>query len=178
MKRSVAGRVFVVVAALALQVGCMTPYQPRGFRGGFREYEVAERLYRITFEGNAFTSEEYVSKAVMLRAAEFCLARGYPYFETLEESTRSDRVLAKSVGVFASATYPGVTREKAKTTVQENGPLIFVTKHEAIALVRLLKEPEEGKAGCSPLIKLSQRCVRCFGIDGGAEPVVEADAHR
>jgi hypothetical protein len=47
---------FVLLAGCAVQ----TPYQPAGFRGGFKETRVDDTTYRIRFSGNGNTSGDQV----------------------------------------------------------------------------------------------------------------------
>ena len=47
--------VFIIGIGLIL-MGCATPYQPKGFRGGYEEVEVKPGVYFLTFEGNGHTS--------------------------------------------------------------------------------------------------------------------------
>jgi len=56
-------KVNIVLWSLGLiaAVGCATPYQQSGYRGGFTETRLAPDIFAISFAGNSFTSPERVS---------------------------------------------------------------------------------------------------------------------
>lgn len=61
-------------------LGCATPYQRAGFRGGYIDYPINEQTYQITFRGNAYTSSDKVQEYLLYRASELTIANGYKYF--------------------------------------------------------------------------------------------------
>ncbi len=67
-------------------VGCSTPYQSNGFRGGFTETQLAPDVFRVTFRGNAYTSGERAQDFALLRAAELTLRSGHTFFAIVNES--------------------------------------------------------------------------------------------
>lgn len=67
--------VFIIGIGLIL-VGCATPYQPKGFRGGYEEVEVKPGVYFLTFEGNRHTSLSTAATYWHQRAKELCAQRG------------------------------------------------------------------------------------------------------
>jgi len=82
-------RTFFVCAVFAeLLAGCATPYQPVGAMGGFDEVRLASDLYRVSVQGNGYTSDERAYQIMLLRAAELTLANGYSKFALLEEDKR------------------------------------------------------------------------------------------
>lgn len=66
----------MIYLLLAL-VACATPYQPRGYSGGFSEVRLNERAFRVTFEGNGHTSRVAAQQGAMHRAADLTLQFGY-----------------------------------------------------------------------------------------------------
>src|SRR6266498_1385348 len=58
-------------AAIALG-GCATPYQPRGFTGGYTNFETQPGVYYVSFQGNGYTPRETVIKYWHARAAQVC----------------------------------------------------------------------------------------------------------
>lgn len=68
-----------IIGAVAL-MGCATPYQAQGFRGGFSETRFDETTYQIAFKGNAFVSPDTVQKYVLYRAAELTIQSGFDHF--------------------------------------------------------------------------------------------------
>lgn len=69
----------LTAVAVAL-IGCSTPYQSYGLRGGFEETQLAPNAWRVSFTGNGFTGSEEAQNYVLLRSAELALATGYSYF--------------------------------------------------------------------------------------------------
>ena len=115
MKKSIT----IAVIALLMQA-CVTPYQPSGFRGGFSETRLDERVYRIQFSGNAFTSSERVADYVIRRAAELTLENGYKYFSVNE---RERSVLAEELPQTFETNVNSLTGDI--TTTQTGGGTIF-----------------------------------------------------
>ncbi|MGH6899320.1 MAG: CC0125/CC1285 family lipoprotein [Geminicoccaceae bacterium] len=82
------------VAMLGLLGGCgqATPYQPAADGFGYREQQIEENRYRVTFAGNELTAPDTVQNYLLFRAAEITLDRGYDHFvvvdRNLDRSTR------------------------------------------------------------------------------------------
>ena len=72
------------IAALLLLTmmvgGCATQYQSRRFGGGFSDTRLGSDMFRVSFNGNAFTSMERTQDFTMLRAAELTAQYGYSHF--------------------------------------------------------------------------------------------------
>jgi hypothetical protein len=73
--------------SLMLIVGCATPYQSKGYRGGFSETQLTPDVFRVSFRGNGYTSGERAEDFAMLRAAELSLTNGYNYFALIDETS-------------------------------------------------------------------------------------------
>lgn len=84
-------KVNIVLLSLGLiaAVGCATPYQQSGYRGGFIETRLAPDIFAISSAGNSFTSPERVSDFALLRAAELTLNNGYNRFTLLNVAKRT-----------------------------------------------------------------------------------------
>jgi hypothetical protein len=84
-------KVNMVLLSLGLiaAVGCATPYQQSGHRGGFTETRLAPDIFAISLAGNSFTSPERVSDFALLRAVEFTLNNGYNRFTLLNVARRT-----------------------------------------------------------------------------------------
>ena len=83
-------RMLVTCAALAL-AGCATPYQSAGFRGGFNEVALAPNVYRVSFNGNGFTSSDRASDLAMLRSADLTIEKGFRYFAFVDSRNSVSR---------------------------------------------------------------------------------------
>lgn len=65
----------VVVAVLA--VGCVTPYGPSGFMGGYLDRQLGPDRFQIEVSGNAYTSKWTLEDYFHRRARELCVAHGF-----------------------------------------------------------------------------------------------------
>lgn len=69
-----------------------TPYQPADGGYGYRDQQIEESRYRVSFDGNASTPREDVQNYLLYRAAELTVQNGFDYFtivdRNLERSTR------------------------------------------------------------------------------------------
>ncbi|MDA8010333.1 MAG: hypothetical protein MPK75_11605 [Alphaproteobacteria bacterium] len=131
MKKSIA----IAVIALLMQA-CVTPYQPSGLRGGFSETRLDERVYRIQFSGNAFTSRERVADFVLLRGAHLTLENGYKYFSVNE---RERSVLAEELPQTFETNVNSLTG--SITTTQTGGGTIFKAR-EANMIFMYKQKPQ------------------------------------
>lgn len=72
---------------VALALGCRTPYQSEGLRGGYRDTHLGGTRWLITVEVNSLTSRTRAVEYAYRRAAELCPGG----FDPLSgDSTRSD----------------------------------------------------------------------------------------
>ena len=79
-------RWLAAIAILSLLTGCATPYSSTGFLGGYSDTVLAPDVYRISFQGNGYTSKERTQDFALLRAADLTLSHGYRYFGLINES--------------------------------------------------------------------------------------------
>ena len=68
---------------------CATSYQSSGLTGGFRDIQLAPDVFRVSFRGNSFTSQDRVQDFALLRAAELTLANGCRYFGVISSADQS-----------------------------------------------------------------------------------------
>jgi hypothetical protein len=68
---------------------CATGYHKTGFTGGHSETQLAPDIFRVSFSGNGFSSNQRAQDLVLLRAAELTLNHGYSYFIVGGESDTS-----------------------------------------------------------------------------------------
>jgi hypothetical protein len=76
----------VVVAFVALGVtlaGCATGYQSSGLTGGYTDLQLSADTYRVTVQGNGYTSTARAENIGLLRAAELTIQNGYERFVML-----------------------------------------------------------------------------------------------
>lgn len=91
-------RTCTVAATVLIAMGCATPYQPRGFSGGYSDYRVSADVFSVSFRGSSSTREEVVEEFLLRRASELTLEHGFVYFVVLAEK---DRTRTSSVGYSA-----------------------------------------------------------------------------
>jgi hypothetical protein len=133
--------------ALALNVGCATPYQPTGFRGGYSETQLAPDVFRIYFRGNAFTSPERAQDLVLLRAAQLGRERGFPYFAVLDERSGSTVHAYTTPGQSyssGSATISGNVATYSSQTTYYPGQTTLMYKPNTGLVVRYFTEKPRG----------------------------------
>jgi hypothetical protein len=74
----------LAVTAVTL-VSCATPYQQSGLTGGFDVKELRPDVFRVSFQGNGFTTRESVQVYWLNRCAELALEKGFTGFEILSD---------------------------------------------------------------------------------------------
>ena len=57
--------------------GQPTPYQPATAGYGYREQQIEDNRYRVSFAGNDLTTADTVQNYLLYRAAELTLGEGY-----------------------------------------------------------------------------------------------------
>ncbi len=62
----------VLFTTCLLIAACATPYQEKGYRGGYSDFEVEPGLYYSAFEGNRYISSVEAKKYWHQRAKEIC----------------------------------------------------------------------------------------------------------
>ena len=103
-------RLKITVCALLL-AGCSTAYQSNGFSGGWRETQLGEDVFQVSFRGNGYTSGDRAADFAFLRCAEVALEHGYSYFTLVESkaSTQTSTYTAPSTVSGTSTTSGGIT---------------------------------------------------------------------
>ena len=63
----------LITSMLMMSIGCTTPYQPRGFKGGYEDRPIGgDGAILVTFVGNGFTGLDDAKNMWHRRAAEIC----------------------------------------------------------------------------------------------------------
>jgi hypothetical protein len=76
----------LMMAAVAVDLAsCATPYAEQGLLGGFDVKELRRDVYRVSFQGNGYTSRESVQAYWLYRCAELALEKGFAGFEILSD---------------------------------------------------------------------------------------------
>ncbi len=74
-------RVFWLVVAGFAMTGCATTYGGMGISGGFEDRELDPGVWRVTFSGNGFTTQETVQVYWLYHCAELAQTKGFDGFE-------------------------------------------------------------------------------------------------
>ena len=81
-------------------IGCATAYQPGGLTGGYKSIQLDENMFRVSFNGNAYTNLTRATDFTLLRCAEICKAEGFSYFQIIE----SEKGIKKTKAFMSQAT--------------------------------------------------------------------------
>ena len=78
-------RILLVAAVAVGLASCATPYAQSGLTGGFDVQELRPDVFRISFQGNGYTSRETVQVYWLYRCAQLALEKGFNGFEILSD---------------------------------------------------------------------------------------------
>jgi hypothetical protein len=71
---------------LLLMLGsCASPYADEGLTGGYDAQQIEPGVWRVTYSGNGYTTQETVQTYWLHRCAEIALSNGYDGFEILSD---------------------------------------------------------------------------------------------
>lgn len=82
-------RFVLPLVASACVAACATAYQPQGLSGGFTETQIDRNVFRISFNGNGYTSVERAEEMALLRSAEIALKNGFTHFVIADARSRT-----------------------------------------------------------------------------------------
>lgn len=128
------------LASLVLVLtGCTTPYTSDGLLGGYSEVQLSENVWRVSFQGNGFTSRERAVDMALLRSADLTIQQGYNYFAFSDSKSRTD-----TLGV---GTTPTTAYTTGNTTTITGGQAIFISTPTANNTVVMFKNKPENVKG-------------------------------
>jgi len=140
-----------LVFGLALaMLGCATPYQRQGFRGGFSETQLDENVFRVNFNGNGFTSGERAVDFTLLRSAELAREHGYRYFVILQQSagySYSSHTSPTQTHTTGTATSYGSTTTVSAHSTTTGGETTVIAKPGTSNTIVCFKEKPENFQG-------------------------------
>ena len=138
--------IFVLILAV-LVTACATTYQSKGFSGGYSETQLDENIFRVTFNGNGYTSRERVADFTLLRSAELTLETGYKYFVVVDANSYSKTGVVttpQTTTTNANVNIYGNTAYGAATSTTTGGNSFLVTKPSSSNTIVMLNEKPEG----------------------------------
>lgn len=119
-------------------VGCATPYERVGAFGGFDEVRIANDTYRISVQGNGYTSPERAEQIMLLRASELTLSNGFTHFTVEGRETAKDSQLVYT-GVYGG--YTNIDRPRGMYIVRMvKGPNLPPSAYDAALIESELRE--------------------------------------
>lgn len=132
----------IIMIAIFLQ-GCATSYKSKGFGGGYSETQLDENVFKVSFRGNGYTSEERASDFTFLRSAELVLKNGYKYFvvidaknETINNTYTTPTTSNTTANVYGSGNYAYGNA----TTITSGGQTYNISKPSSSNTIVCFKE--------------------------------------
>jgi len=98
-------RILIAGLCLLTLAACASPYTKVGAFGGYDDMQVGPNMYRISVEGNGYTTEDRAERMALLRASEITLAKGFEYFSIV---SRDNDVQDQMVWGYGSISRPRV----------------------------------------------------------------------
>ncbi|WP_010598310.1 CC0125/CC1285 family lipoprotein [Rickettsiella massiliensis] len=134
---------FILSLLILTLTGCATAYQPYSLGSGYRDIALSENTYKVSFRGNAFTSNELVQNYLLRRCAELTVQKGYKYFVIVNENTEVSHetittpttVQTNSMGTFMGN---GSVFSNSYSTIN-HGQTATLNKYKDIVVIKLLK---------------------------------------
>lgn len=84
---------FLSIAFALCAIGCTTPYQAKGMRGGYTDRDLGDGTYLITVNVNGYTSRAKAFEYFTRRAHDLCVQHGHNSFVTLENNGLDTKIV-------------------------------------------------------------------------------------
>src|SRR6516162_1390840 len=136
-----------VIALTLIMASCATPYESNGLLGGYSDTALAPDVYRVSFQGNGYTTSEKTQDFAVLRAADLTLAKGFRYFAIVNEANGGNSGVINTPGTSftpVSALRVGNMVYGSGTTTYMPGLSIPVFFPKSGLLIRCFKERPTG----------------------------------
>lgn len=127
----------ILSLALILLSGCATSYHPNSFSGGYTETQLAENIWRVSFEGNGYTRQQRAEDFALLRCAEVTLEKGFTHFALANSASRTD---------FSSASTSSTTRYRGNRSTTTSDTDIIVKPSTTNVVVMFNSKPDNQMA--------------------------------
>lgn len=125
----------ILLAVIAFSLACATPYQPKGFAGGYTDTRLTEDIYLVEFRGNGYTPRQQVEIYLLYRCAEITQEAGYTHFVVLDDDSEAQR---------SAILTPGQWKGTSSGGTYYPGQVIPITRYGATTRIKMLwEEPED-----------------------------------
>jgi hypothetical protein len=159
------------MAAMAvILASCATAYQPSGITGGSDVKELRPNVYRVSFQGNGYTTKESVQVYWLYRCAELAIEKGFTGFEILSDmqfvmrrSPLEDRIESPLASSVASL------RTRIPVSTEEAGPAAL-WRHDLDLANRAVAPTRLARGGATFIYVPA-------GGSGPPKPGIEGDVH-
>ena len=142
-------KLFLFIIPLIV-IGCSTPYQPKGFRGGYTDLNIQDNIFQISFSGNGYIGCQKVQNFALLRSAEVTIENGYRYFIVFGEKNinhqSSFMVPAQSHTTGMVYGHGDISTIQTQTTYT-GGQTYNISKPTVTMMIRCYKTRPEGFVG-------------------------------
>jgi hypothetical protein len=132
-----------LIPLLIILSGCATSYQKQGFSGGFEETQIAPNAWRVSFNGNGYTSRSRSEEFALLRSADLAMQNGFNYFILV--GSNSDTLVSSITTPITSTTNVtgstyGNNFNATSNTNSYGGNTILISKPSTTNTVLMFKE--------------------------------------
>ena len=142
----------VTCVLLTLTVAaCATSYKPVTMSGGYSDVRLDANVFRVSFQGNGFTSASRVEEMTLLRSADVAMRNGFTHFIIVDARAGADyatvavpaqayttgtaNVIGSTVYTNATTTYTGGGTYVIARPSSSNTIVCFEGKPQAAGMV-------------------------------------------
>ncbi len=138
----------ILLATVVLLGSCATPYQKESWSGGYSDFQLNEKVFKISYRGNGTIGSTTVYQYFLRRCAEVTIENGYLYFiiENEQNQTSHSQIQIGQGTAHTNATvsqfgnssyaYQGTTSYTPPQTMD-------VPKHSREGTIVVFKEGEQ-----------------------------------
>jgi hypothetical protein len=134
---------YTIILTLLL-TACATPYQSKGFLGGFTDMQLDKDVFQITFKGNGYTSSGDVQNMALLRASELTLQHGFKYFVIVANNDVGRRGVMQMPSSATTTTTGFGTPTLQSNTTFNGGQIIPVHMPGTMTTIVCMEKKPEG----------------------------------
>ena len=167
----------LLVAAVAVGLAsCATPYAQQGLTGGFDVQELRPDVFRVSFQGNGYTTRETVQVYWLYRCAQLAIEKGFNGFEILSDMQFSMRWPPAN-----DRDRPGLGSSRLSSAVASLRTSIPVSADEVSQAAAWRPEGDLASRSVEPIRMARGGGAPIFIYTGGGaatpKPAIEGDVH-